>query len=608
MILTEDRRIWLPSYLAVLRVGNSLRLGVLPPLAYEIEEAPAFLPSVLSLLAIPRPIREVVEAICDASDWTEVEAQRLVEDLLDTGTIIPATDCGGRYGRHLLYYRMLGVVGNAQVSLEHATVGLIGMGGIGSQLAVHLTAAGVGRLVITDGDVVEESNLTRQTLYRERDYGRLKVHVAAERLRELRSDVVVEPIPEQFLQPELAEKVAGESDIILLSADRPSDVHRWTNSACVAVGIPFSSAGYIEGHGIVGPFLIPKVTPCYECLRTEAESLPDASLDPDSVAKSAVELNPGFQAPSFGPLNSIVASIQANEAIRWLLKLPISTQGRRLLVDSRSYAVTWEEFSPGSCCGDCGFALPERTLWQEVAHQYAEERDNHSFSAILLDEIILDLLPRLSDTLVADVGAGAGQITVRLVGQGAQVDAYEPEPAMIELLENRIVQCGNRVTVIPRGVDALSEACAKYDSIVCLNVLDHVEDLESAIAALAKALKPQGSLVVSIPHPLKDRGGWIKQGMPDRWQYQHYVVDDYFSEGLCFKSREDQHGNIRIKKMPSFHRTISTYCTALLRQGLHIRQILEPSPSTQDRDRVPVIYDKASRIPYFLVIALERGS
>jgi ThiF family len=68
------------------------------------------------------------------------------------------------YDRHRLGYRMPGIGGDAEERLQNATVGLMGMGGIGSNLAVQLGAAGIGRLVITDGERFEASNLARQTL------------------------------------------------------------------------------------------------------------------------------------------------------------------------------------------------------------------------------------------------------------------------------------------------------------------------------------------------------------------------------------------------------------------------------------------------------------
>ncbi|MGH3889082.1 MAG: HesA/MoeB/ThiF family protein [Pseudonocardiaceae bacterium] len=148
---------------------------------------------------------------------------------------------------------MLGVAGHPQDQLAGVTVGLIGMGGIGTHLAVHLAAAGVGGLLITDGDHVELSNLTRQTLFREADVGRRKVEAAAERLCELRSDLRIDVIPQEFAGPALAAEVAVRADIVLLSADRPAEVHSWTNAACVAAGRPFSAAGYIEGSRMCRP-------------------------------------------------------------------------------------------------------------------------------------------------------------------------------------------------------------------------------------------------------------------------------------------------------------------------------------------------------------------
>lgn len=355
-------KIWLPPYLSVRRTADHLRLGTLPPLAHEVEDPPPFLADLLASLARPTERDEVVAAVAHQHGWSLDEADTLISDLEDAGVLVPVFERGGRYDRHRLYYRMLGVDGDTQQRLGTATIGLIGMGGIGTHLAVHLAAAGIGRLLITDGDVIELSNLTRQTLYREADVGRLKVEAAAEHLRQLRADLEVKVIAEQFDGPGLAEAVAAEADIILLSADRPATVHSWTNAASLTKGIPFSAAGYIEGHGCIGPFLHSPATPCFECIRVSADALPGQSLDPASIRSPAIEFNPGFQAPSYGPLNGLVAAIQANEAIRWLLGLPVVTRERRLLIDSVSYEVTWEDFPTAeTTCTVCGRApLQER--------------------------------------------------------------------------------------------------------------------------------------------------------------------------------------------------------------------------------------------------------
>src|SRR5512133_2910944 len=95
-----------------------------------------------------------------------------------------------RYSRHLLLPEV-GVEG--QQAIRSARVLCIGAGGLGSPVAMYLTAAGVGVLGIVDHDEVDYSNLQRQLLHMTRDVGRPKVESAAERLRALNPGVRVEP-------------------------------------------------------------------------------------------------------------------------------------------------------------------------------------------------------------------------------------------------------------------------------------------------------------------------------------------------------------------------------------------------------------------------------
>ncbi len=603
-------KIWLAPYISVRRTANRLRLGTLPPIAYEVEDPPPFLADLLTDLGrAARERDEVVADVARSQGWSTAEANELIGDLEGIGVLMAEFDRTDRYDRHRLYYRMLGIDGDPQERLQNATVGLMGMGGIGSNLAVHLAAAGIGRLVITDGDRIEASNLTRQTLYREADIGRLKVEAAAEHLAELRADLKVEVIPEDFTDPSLAQAVAERADIILLSADRPASVHSWANNAALSAGIAFSAAGYIEGHGCVGPLLQPPATRCYECIRSAADALPGHRGDASDVRESATELNPSFQAPSYGPLNGLVASIQANEAIRWLLGTPVATQERRLLIDSRTYAVTWEEFDQAETCATCGRVAPQANAdWDAIAELYRKERAHHSFNSVLLDGLIPTLLPPLHGKVVADVGAGAGEMSAELLKMGATVDAYEPSDAMRLLLEERLADAaGSNPRIYQTGLEALAERANTYDAALCLNVLDHIPDLAWAIDTLAASLRPGGTLVLSIPHPVKDRGSWNKVPTATGWSYQHYMLEDYFHEGLCRKAREDRHGNVRVHNVATYHRTTATYLESVLAAGLTISRVLEPSPDPETADTDPVIYSKASRLPYFLVLAATRG-
>lgn len=204
--------VWLPPYMSIRRIANGLRLGILPPLAWDVEDSPHFLVDLLTNLTTPTDRADAVEVVRHHG-WNSEEAESLIADLEQAGVLVPPWNRNNRYDRHQLYYRMLGVDGDPQQRLANTTVGLIGMGGIGTHLAVHLAAAGIGGLFITDGDTVELSNLTRQTLFQERDVGRRKVDAAAERLRALRADLDIETIARRFDGPDLAAAVASRSDL-----------------------------------------------------------------------------------------------------------------------------------------------------------------------------------------------------------------------------------------------------------------------------------------------------------------------------------------------------------------------------------------------------------
>ncbi|MGH3889083.1 MAG: class I SAM-dependent methyltransferase, partial [Pseudonocardiaceae bacterium] len=108
---------------------------------------------------------------------------------------------------------------------------------------------------------------------------------------------------------------------------------------------------------------------------------------------------------------------------------------------------------------------------------------------------------------VADVGAGTGQITARLLARGCQVDAYEPTPAMLALLRERLAGNADGIwRIFDQGIDGLACGPGSYDTMCCVNVLDHIKDLGTALHTLTDALRRGGTLVVSIPHPLK--GSW----------------------------------------------------------------------------------------------------
>jgi bacteriocin biosynthesis cyclodehydratase domain-containing protein len=595
-------RFRIPPYLSVMALGGDVLVGLLPPRAVQIEDAPGYLPGLLAFLSSSRSFEELAEHAQAYAALSRDEVKRLLDELLAAGVVSTAEfDADSRYARHLLYYDLLGLDGHwAQRRLGDATVGLVGMGGIGSGVATLLAAAGVGTLVCSDGDTVEVSNLTRQTLYAGDGVGRAKVEVAAARLTELNPEITVRPVRESIAGSDLYDRHFADCELVILSADSPPDVHTWTNDAAFRHGFATSNAGYIESYGVIGPLVLPGRTACYECLRSTGDLQTPGGAAP-------ANLNAEHRAPSFGPLNSLVSAVQANEAIRHLLGLHTETESCRILVDSASYELHRERFARDPECHRCASAAgreapthqPEPTL----ADVYAEQREDASQNAIVLDDLVARLVPGGAGRHALDLGCGTGEQTLRLARAGTAVVATDISIEMLSHAAARAKQAGlgNRVT-FEHGT--LPNTLNGFDDILCLNVLDHVEQPLPLLDAMRDMLADGGRILLSLPHPVKDQGAWRKEHVGGRWRYREFVVHDYFDEGPVTKSREDPHGEIVIAEIRTFHRTTATWVQLFSRAGLLVTGLWEPAPDPRYEQSQPILYEKSSRIPYFQVFEL----
>lgn len=591
----------IPRYLSVLQQDGDVLVGLMPPRAVTIDDAPDYLPDLLAYLSVPRGREEAVAETARRGALAVEQAETLLDELLEAGVLATSDlDADGRYARHELYYSLLGVDGaEPQRVLANATVGLVGTGGIGTNLATTLVAAGVGTIVFSDGDNVELSNLTRQTLFDESTVGRPKVEVAAERLQALNADVVVRPVRSTFYGVELLNEHFADCNVVILSADSPPEVHEWISDAALRHGFVYSNAGYIETFGVVGPLVVPGRSACYACMR--------ASADLQTAAGSALQnLNSRHQAASYGPLNALVASMQANEVIRWLLGESVQTAGQRLLVDSTSYELHREDFIRDPDCPACGhLGEGEGTGGgTSLADVYADEREEASQNALVLDRVVRELVPGGAGRRVLDVGCGSGHESVRLALVGAEVVGIDAMPEMVALAAGRAAETG--VGERTRFSDApLSELEGPFDDVLCLNVLDHLEEPAPMLAQLARLVAPSGRVIVSLPHPVKDRGGWRKERIDGRWHYREFVLDGYFEEGPVEKSRENAAGDTVIASITTFHRTTATWVRLLLDAGFVIRDLLEPAPDPERAPDLPILAEKSSRVPYFQLFVLE---
>ena len=157
-----------------------------------------------------------------------------------------------RYNRHII----LPEIGEeGQMKLGKAKVLLIGVGGLGSPIALYLAAAGVGRIGLVDDDVVSESNLQRQVLYTENEVGQSKVICAARRLQALNSQLIVDTFPFR-LTGENAEELISQYDLVIDGCDN-FPTRYLISDVSARLHIPYIYGAIREFDGQVAVFNLP---------------------------------------------------------------------------------------------------------------------------------------------------------------------------------------------------------------------------------------------------------------------------------------------------------------------------------------------------------------
>lgn len=239
-----------------------------------------------------------------------------------------------RYSRQLLLPD-IDVAG--QDALAAATVLVVGLGGLGSPAALYLAAAGVGTLRLADGDQVELSNLQRQIAHTEAALGENKALSAARAVRAINHTVRVEAIEHHLDANSMAEAVRGV-DLVLDASDRFATRYA-LNRACVAAQLPLLSAAAIRLEGQLGLFDTARGGPCYRCL------YPYGAADDRSLACA--------ESGVLGPVVGVLGSLQALEAIKYLVGMEPSLRDAVLVLDLRNLSLQRLALGRRRGCPDC---------------------------------------------------------------------------------------------------------------------------------------------------------------------------------------------------------------------------------------------------------------
>jgi adenylyltransferase/sulfurtransferase len=239
-----------------------------------------------------------------------------------------------RYARHIVLPQVGGL---GQRRLKEARIAVIGAGGIGSAVIPCLAGAGVGALTIIDCDVVEESNLQRQPLFRERDAGYSKADLALQFVQRLNRFVKARPVQER-IDAGNAPRLLTDHDLVIDGSDNFA-TRLAVSDACVALGIPLLSAAAVQFQGQVGLF---RARPCYRCFVGDAFDADDC----DNCTELGV----------LGALTATVGSFAALLAINHIAGVGEPQAGRLHLFDGEK--LEWRTIGiPADLrCKACGSA------------------------------------------------------------------------------------------------------------------------------------------------------------------------------------------------------------------------------------------------------------
>ena len=244
-----------------------------------------------------------------------------------------------RYSRHILLPQM-DIEG--QQALLDAHVLVVGAGGLGCPVIQYLAAAGVGagegELILVDDDVVELSNLQRQTAHGTDDIGKAKVESAKDDVLRLNPDCNVTAVQQRADYDWLNQVLAGGSVNVVVDCTDNATIRYLLNRVCLANKIPWVSGAAVGLNGQITVF-DPRQdnSPCYRCLYS---NLDDQQL---SCSENGV----------LSPLVGVIGSMQALETLKLIANLGTSPVGKLLTFDAMQSDWRSWKLAANPDCQDC---------------------------------------------------------------------------------------------------------------------------------------------------------------------------------------------------------------------------------------------------------------
>lgn len=242
-----------------------------------------------------------------------------------------------RYSRHILLPQ---IAYEGQETLSNCHALIIGAGGLGAPSALYLAASGIGELTICDFDVVDLSNLQRQIIHTTDRIGLNKAVSAKQALVAINDEVSIHTVETKASAAELKTYIE-QSDVVLDCSDNAATRYL-INQLCVQLKTPLVSGAAIGFEGQITVYDSRHAdSPCYHCL------FPQDSEDEAPSDRRCAEHG------VFSPLVGMIGTTQAAEALKLLLGIGESLQGRLLLLDALSMQWRTIKFNKDPNCCIC---------------------------------------------------------------------------------------------------------------------------------------------------------------------------------------------------------------------------------------------------------------
>lgn len=299
---------------------------------------------ILDFLKEPISKEELINKILEQTNVLKEDIINIIDYLIEENFIIKKSDYDNllsdkKFSRQNLYFSMLNnnVDKNNINIIKDKKILILGLGGIGANVALLLSRSGFNNFILVDCDSVEESNLIRQLPYNEDDIGKLKTECLKSKLSKNNN---IDIVNKKILNENDIIKEIKKSDFVLCTLDKPSRIiRRLINNICVKEKKPVLFSGFSEYVAMIGPFVVPNKTACLMCIEKEEQETP---------------LNNVKIVPSYGPLCLLISSIVSNEIINYFLKFnSTNLEGKTMMFDLVNYdkkIIKWKRNNKCKVC------------------------------------------------------------------------------------------------------------------------------------------------------------------------------------------------------------------------------------------------------------------